>query len=193
VLLEYLFESAADATAQRGYGPPPRTDHDVVYYRGDHFPFADGEFDYVICSHVFEHVPDPKGFAAELMRVAPRGYVEVPSPLYEFLFDLEPHLHYTTFADGCLRYLPKSRTSIHEFFPAHSILRDALTAGRDGVVNELFPLMGSGAEWQGGFSVEECETFAQICEPLTNVRARPRSRAARWIHRVDNWLSRRTF
>ncbi len=41
-------------------------------------PFADGAFDYVICSHVLEHVPDPSAVIAELTRVARAGYIEVP-------------------------------------------------------------------------------------------------------------------
>src|SRR6187431_958755 len=33
-------------------------------------PFADGVFDYAICSHVLEHVPDPAAVVAELTRIA---------------------------------------------------------------------------------------------------------------------------
>ncbi|UMG92152.1 methyltransferase domain-containing protein [Nocardioides sp. TF02-7] len=41
-------------------------------------PFADGVFDYAICSHVLEHVTDPVGVVRELTRVARAGYIEVP-------------------------------------------------------------------------------------------------------------------
>ena len=42
-------------------------------------PFADKEFDFVYCSHVLEHVDDPKRACRELMRVSKRGYIETPS------------------------------------------------------------------------------------------------------------------
>lgn len=43
------------------------------------WPFADGYFDYAFCSHTLEDVRDPIGACEELMRVARRGYIEVPS------------------------------------------------------------------------------------------------------------------
>lgn len=45
--------------------------------------FADGYFDAVIASHVFEHLADPAAVLAKLhaaMKVGGRAYVEVPSP-----------------------------------------------------------------------------------------------------------------
>src|SRR3954464_2717188 len=41
-------------------------------------PFADGAFDYTICSNLLEHVPDPAGVVRELARVSRAGYIEVP-------------------------------------------------------------------------------------------------------------------
>lgn len=46
----------------------------------ENLPFADREFDFVSCCHVLEHSADPARACEELMRVAPRGYVETPSP-----------------------------------------------------------------------------------------------------------------
>ena len=42
-------------------------------------PFADGVFDYVVCSHVLEHVPDPAAVIGEITRVGRAGYIEVPA------------------------------------------------------------------------------------------------------------------
>lgn len=58
---------------------------------GEQLPFADKEFDYVICSHVLEHVDDPKKFVSEQSRVAKRGYMEAPSLIGEFLAPKESH------------------------------------------------------------------------------------------------------
>lgn len=42
-------------------------------------PFKDKEFDFVYCSHVLEHSPDPAIACEELMRIAKRGYIETPT------------------------------------------------------------------------------------------------------------------
>ncbi len=43
------------------------------------WPYPDRFFDFAICSHLLEAVRDPLPVCRELMRVAKRGYVEVPS------------------------------------------------------------------------------------------------------------------
>jgi ubiquinone/menaquinone biosynthesis C-methylase UbiE len=47
------------------------------------WPFADKEFDYVICSHVLEDLRDPLWVCSEIRRVGKRGYIETPSRLAE--------------------------------------------------------------------------------------------------------------
>jgi hypothetical protein len=47
------------------------------------WPFADGQFDFAVCSHTLEDVRDPVRVCEELSRVADAGYVEVPSRLEE--------------------------------------------------------------------------------------------------------------
>jgi len=42
------------------------------------WPFADGQFDFAVCSHTLEDLRDPVWVCAELGRVARAGYVEVP-------------------------------------------------------------------------------------------------------------------
>ena len=43
------------------------------------WPFADGQFDFAVCSQTLEDVRDPVWICSELQRVARAGYVEVPS------------------------------------------------------------------------------------------------------------------
>jgi hypothetical protein len=47
------------------------------------FPFNDKEIDFVVCSHVLEDIRDPLWVCSEMVRVAKRGYIEVPSRLAE--------------------------------------------------------------------------------------------------------------
>ena len=48
-------------------------------------PFKDKEFDFVISSHVLEHVEDISYFLNELARVSKKGYIEVPTKLEDNL------------------------------------------------------------------------------------------------------------
>jgi hypothetical protein len=48
-------------------------------------PFEDNEFDFVIASHVVEHVENPSNAIEELQRVAKRGYIECPSYFGELI------------------------------------------------------------------------------------------------------------
>jgi hypothetical protein len=53
------------------------------------WPFADDQFDYVVCSHTLEDVRDPVAVCDELVRVARAGYIEVPSRLWEQTYGAE--------------------------------------------------------------------------------------------------------
>ncbi len=63
------------------------------FYEGKNFiklndkslPFKDKQFDFVIASHVLEHVDDPKFFISELERVSKQGYIELPTKLEDNL------------------------------------------------------------------------------------------------------------
>lgn len=56
---------------------------EFLQYDGSRIPFPDRHFDLVYATHVVEHVPDPRGFLAELKRVAKRFvFTEVPCELH---------------------------------------------------------------------------------------------------------------
>ena len=65
-------------------------------------PFKDQEFDFVIASHVLEHVEDPKFFIKELERVSSKGYIELPTILEDNLVfeNKKDHLWHTEFDDN---------------------------------------------------------------------------------------------
>lgn len=71
--------------------PPER----VIRHDLDHLPLPlrDHEFDFVLCSHVMEHVADPVAFAAELVRIAPRGIVVTPHAFKDAIFNFEDPTH----------------------------------------------------------------------------------------------------
>jgi SAM-dependent methyltransferase len=59
----------------------------------NHLPFEDKSYDFVYCSHVLEHVEDPKRACQELMRVGKRGYIETPSLMTDVMFSWAKGMH----------------------------------------------------------------------------------------------------
>ena len=64
-------------------------------------PFKDKEFDFVIASHVVEHVDDVSYFLNELSRVSKKGYIEVPTRLEDNLVfeNKKAHIWHLVFDD----------------------------------------------------------------------------------------------
>ena len=64
-------------------------------------PFKDREFDFVISSHVLEHVEDVSFFIKELERICSKGYFEVPTILEDNLVfeNKNNHLWHLNFDD----------------------------------------------------------------------------------------------
>lgn len=49
----------------------------------ERLPFADKQFDFVVCRHTLEDLKDPIRVCHEMMRVAKAGYLETPHRVYE--------------------------------------------------------------------------------------------------------------
>ena len=64
-------------------------------------PFNDKEFDFVIASHVIEHVEDVDFFLKELQRISSRGYIELPTILEDNLVfeNKKDHIWHMEFDD----------------------------------------------------------------------------------------------
>jgi len=85
---------------------------------GESLPFNDGEFDYVICNQVIEHVDDPVLFMKEQMRVSKRGYIEAPSLIGEYLHPKESHKWLILEIEGKIVMVDKTRVG---FKPSHDL------------------------------------------------------------------------
>lgn len=90
ILLDrYLFDNGQRAGEFRIV-----VDRPLVVGDGYHLPFKNKTFDYVICSHILEHMEDPKAFMREMTRVGKAGYIEVPSDVSERIFGWNFHRWY---------------------------------------------------------------------------------------------------
>lgn len=88
----------------------------LVVGDGENMPFKNGEFNFVICSHVIEHTDNPVKFMEEQFRVSGRGYLEAPSLFGEFLAPKESHKWVSLVIDGKLVMYEKSKLP-YDFSP----------------------------------------------------------------------------
>ena len=66
-------------------------------------PFADGEFDTVVCTHVIEHVLDYRQAIAELRRIARRRLIIVVPREREYRYSFNPHFNFFPYTHSFLR------------------------------------------------------------------------------------------
>jgi SAM-dependent methyltransferase len=95
-------------------------------------PFADGEFDTVICTHVIEHVLEYRQAIAELRRIARKRLIIVVPREREYRYSFNPHFNFFPYTHSFLR-------AVHPVPPQYT----CVDIGRD------------------IFYMEECESAAQ--------------------------------
>lgn len=121
---------------------------------GERLPFADKEFDYVICNHVLEHVEDPTSFLSEQFRVAKRGYIETPSLLGEHLIPKKSHKWVILEIDNKVVLVDKARIASIENFDFGDIYQAYLPKNAIGfkILERTHPnLLTVRIEWEGSF------------------------------------------
>ena len=77
-------------------------DKNFLQIHNDNLPFKDKEFDFVIASHVLEHVDNIEKFISELERISNKGYIELPTILEDNLVfeNKSDHLWHMEFDDN---------------------------------------------------------------------------------------------
>ena len=103
-------------------------------------PFSDKEFNFVIASHVLEHVEEIEFFIKELERVANSGYIEVPTRLEDNLVDVneKAHIWWINFDDINNSLLITKRKQVVEPFLSVSTVQNLRNFFRDSLVIEIF-------------------------------------------------------
>lgn len=189
--LELDFHSSRDKIKQRGGGLKDAHfgDKPIYYYDGGVFPFKNNQFDYVICSHVIEHVDNPEKFLGEVFRVgAGRGYLEYPMLTYEYLYDFDVHLHFVKydFERNVLRYLPKQETHFSEFAGVSNLLYKTLEQGWDDICVANKRLFFEGFEFSQPFVVEKTSEVRLLLPSESLIS--PKTAMRKFVGRVINTL-----
>ena len=96
------------------------------FYKGKNFvkitnkklPFADKEFDFVIASHVIEHVEDFEFFIQEIQRISSKGYIELPSRLADNLIfeNKKDHIWWFIYDDVVNQIIASKKNQLLEPF-----------------------------------------------------------------------------
>ena len=130
----------ADIMDYKEYYPENR----FVQTEASDTPFEDKEFDFVVATHVAEHVVDPVNFCKELTRISKRGYLETPAPFFDNITfgnsNPLPHGHvwWVTFDDDKQEIVFKPRVSILEEMITPSDTTFLVTFFEDSMVTRLY-------------------------------------------------------
>ena len=113
---------------------------DFVKLTSNILPFKDKEFDFVIASHVIEHVKDVEIFIKELQRVSSKGYIELPTILEDNLVfeNKKDHLWHMEFDDDKSQLIVSKKIQFLEPVLTVSSAKNFLKYFRQSLVLELF-------------------------------------------------------
>ncbi len=103
-------------------------------------PFKNKEFDFVISSHVIEHVENFEFFLKELERISSKGYIELPTRLGDNLVyeNKNDHIWWFVFDDINNKLIASKKNQILEPFISVSTAKKLEEIFRESLVIELF-------------------------------------------------------
>ena len=110
-----------------------------VKINGKKLPFKDKEFDFVIASHVIEHVEDFEYFIKELERISSKGYIELPSRLGDNLVfeNKTDHIWWFYYDDVLNKLIASKKNQVMEPFITVSTAKLFEEVFRESFVIEL--------------------------------------------------------
>ena len=106
---------------------------------GNKLPFKDKEFDFVIASHVIEHVEDFEFFVKELERISTKGYIELPTRLADNLVfeNKNDHIWWFYFDDTANKLIVSKKNQLIDPFITVSMAKLFEKIFRESLVVEL--------------------------------------------------------
>ena len=110
-----------------------------IKINGKKLPFKDKEFDFVIASHVIEHVEDFEFFLKELERISTKGYIELPTRLGDNLVfeNKTDHIWWFTFDDTNNQIIASKKNQLIDPFITVSLAKIFEKIFRESLVMEL--------------------------------------------------------
>ena len=115
-------------------------DKNFMKLSSKNLPFEDKEFDFVIASHVLEHVEDFKFFINELERVSDKGYIELPTKLEDNLVfeNKKDHLWHMDFNDVDSKLTISKKLQFIEPILTVSMLQEFRKNFKNSLILELY-------------------------------------------------------
>lgn len=106
---------------------------EYVAARIENLPFADGEFDTVVCTHVIEHVLEYGKAIAELRRIARRRLIIVVPREREYLYSFNPHFNFFPYPHSFLRAMhPVPQAFVCEDIGRDIFYSEGVSSSKDG-------------------------------------------------------------
>lgn len=166
-----LIDNELNETEHRS-GKKAKVPSDKLMVVGDalNMPFKDKEFDFIIASHIAEHIDDPEQFCKELLRVGKRGYIETPGAFDEFILNESFHKWIVSKEGNCLvfkekknfkpfsewiygwMYLNETRTGHRSMYSSNPILK--LSSKFLNKLWPMFPKTFTRFYWEGEINVK---------------------------------------
>jgi ubiquinone/menaquinone biosynthesis C-methylase UbiE len=103
-------------------------------------PFKDNEFDFVITSHVIEHVDDFQFFIHEIERISKQGYIELPTRLGDNIVfeNLKDHIWWFKYNDELNSLIVSKKNQILEPFLSVSTAKKLENIFRESLIMEIY-------------------------------------------------------
>ena len=115
-------------------------DKKFIQIKKEKLPFNDNEFDFVIASHVIEHVNDFQFFIKEIERISTKGYIELPTRLADNLVfeNKTDHVWWFFFDDINNELIVSEKKNLIDPFITVSMSKILEGTFRDSLVIELY-------------------------------------------------------
>ncbi len=116
------------------------TEKNFVQVKEKVLPFKNKEFDFVIASHVIEHVEDFEFFIKELERISSKGYIELPSRLGDNLVfeNKKDHIWWFLFDDFKHELIASKKNQLIDPFITVSMMKKIDQMFRESLIIELY-------------------------------------------------------